>query len=62
MKELRPICSEKEYAELLAEISVLIDEDLEKDAKDSDRFELLLGLVESYEAMHYPINPSTPLD
>ena len=62
MKELRPIYNEKEYAEVLTEISILLDKDLEKDAKDLDRFELLLGLVESYEAIHYPINPSTPLD
>jgi HTH-type transcriptional regulator/antitoxin HigA len=62
MKELRPICNEKEYAEVLAEISTLIDKDLEKDAKDSGRFELLVGLVEAYEAIHYPINPLSPID
>ena len=62
MQELRPICNEQEYVEVLAEISVLIDKDLESDAKDSGRFELLVGLVEAYEAMHYPINPSSPID
>ena len=62
MKELKPICNEKEYAAVLAEISTLIDQDLEKDVKDSGRFELLVGLVGTYEAIHYPINLSSPVD
>ena len=39
-----------------------IDKDFEKDAKDSGRFEILVGLVEAYEAMHYPINLLSPID
>ena len=53
MKELRPIRNEKEYAEVLAEISLYIDDEPKRDTKDGDRFESLLGLVEAYEAKHY---------
>jgi HTH-type transcriptional regulator/antitoxin HigA len=62
MKELRPILNEKEYAEVLAEVSAFVDNEPKRGTKDADRFELLLMLVEAYEAKHYSIAPPDPIE
>jgi HTH-type transcriptional regulator/antitoxin HigA len=62
MKELRPIRNEKEYAEVLAEVSAFVDNEPKRGTKDADRFELLLMLVEAYEAKHYSIAPPDPIE
>jgi HTH-type transcriptional regulator/antitoxin HigA len=62
MKELRPIRNEKEYAEVLAEVSVFVDNEPKRGTKDADRFELLLMLVEAYEAKYYSIDPPDPIE
>jgi HTH-type transcriptional regulator / antitoxin HigA len=62
MKEIRPIRNEKEYAEVLAEVSAFVDNEPKRGTKDADRFELLLMLVEAYEAKHYSIAPPDPIE
>jgi HTH-type transcriptional regulator/antitoxin HigA len=62
MKELRPIRNEKEYAEVLAEVSAFVDNEPKRGTKHADRFELLLMLVEAYEAKHYSIAPPDPIE
>ena len=62
MKELRPIRNEKEYAEVLAEVSAFVENEPKRGTKDADRFELLLMLVEAYEAKHYSIAPPDPIE
>ena len=62
MKELRPIRNEKEYAEVLAEVSAFVDNEPKRGTKDADRFELLLMLVEAYEVKHYSIAPPDPIE
>jgi HTH-type transcriptional regulator/antitoxin HigA len=62
MKELRPIRNEKEYAEVLVEVSAFVDNEPKRGTKDADRFELLLMLVEAYEAKHYSIAPPDPIE
>lgn len=62
MKELRPIRNEKEYSSALAEVSVFVDKEPKKGSKDADRFEILLMLIEAYEAKHYFINPPDPIE
>lgn len=62
MKELKPIRNNAEYKSVLAEISQLIDNEPVPGSKKGDRFELLLMLVEIYEAKHYPISLPDPIE
>jgi HTH-type transcriptional regulator/antitoxin HigA len=62
MKELKPIRNDVEYKSVLAEISKLIDNEPVPGTKKGDRFEVLLMLVEVYEAKHYPISLPDPIE
>ena len=62
MKELKPIRNDVEYKSALAEISKLIDNEPVPGSKKGDRFEVLLILVEVYEAKHYPISLPDPIE
>ncbi len=52
--------SEAEYHAAIAEIERLLDEDVEPEGEDYDRFEFLSVLVEHYEDEQYPMGPVTP--
>jgi HTH-type transcriptional regulator/antitoxin HigA len=60
--EIKPIRTEKDYEAALHEASACFDEPPEPDTSDGDRFELLLMVIEAYEAKHYPIAPPDPID
>lgn len=62
MKELKPIRNDIEYKSALAEISKFIDNEPVPGTKKGDRFEVLLMLVEAYEAKHYPISLPDPIE
>ncbi|OYY21195.1 MULTISPECIES: transcriptional regulator [unclassified Polynucleobacter] len=62
MKELKPIRNNAEYKSVLVEISQLIDNEPVPGSKKGDRFEVLLMLVEVYEAKHYPISLPDPIE
>lgn len=62
MKELKPIRNNAEYKSVLAEISQLIDNEPVPSSKKGDRFEVLLMLVEIYEAKLYPISLPDPIE
>lgn len=62
MKELKPIRNDVEYKSVLAEISKFIDNEPVPGTKKGDRFEVLLMLVEVYEAKHYPISLPDPIE
>lgn len=62
MKELKPIRNNAEYKSVLAEIAQLIDNEPVPGSKKGDRFEVLLMLVEVYEAKHYPISLPDPIE
>ncbi len=62
MKDLKPIRNEAEYRSALAEISQFIDKEPTPGSKKGDRFEMLLLLVESYEAKLYPISSPDPIE
>ena len=47
---IRPIHSEDDYKAALHELSAYFDAELEPNTEDGDRFEILLTLVEAYEA------------
>jgi HTH-type transcriptional regulator / antitoxin HigA len=62
MKELKPIRNKFDYQAALLEASVYFDKPPEIGTKKADRFEILLMLIESYEAKEYPISPPDPIE
>ena len=62
MKELKPIRNRAEYQAALLEASIYFDKPPELGTKKADRFEILLMLIESYEAKEYPISPPDPIE
>ncbi len=62
MKELKPIRNEIEYDAALAEAAYFVDHEPTPGSKKADRFEVLLMLIESYEARHYSIDLPDPIE
>lgn len=60
--EIRPIRTEADYKSALSEVSAYFDSDPEPGTPDGDRFEVLLALVESYEAKHFPVDLPDPVE
>ena len=60
MKDLKPIRTEKDYEQALAEV-----EDLwgaKTGTVKGDRLDVLATLIEAYEADHYPMDPPDPIE
>jgi HTH-type transcriptional regulator/antitoxin HigA len=62
MKELKPIRNRAEYQAALLEASIYFDKPPKLGTKKADRFEILLMLIEFYEAKEYPISPPDPIE
>lgn len=60
--DIRPIHNEVDYQAALRELSVYFDHEPLPGSSDGDRFEILLTLVEAYEAKHYPIDLPDPVE
>jgi HTH-type transcriptional regulator/antitoxin HigA len=60
--EIRPIKTEKDYKAALREVSAFFDNEPVPGSVEGDRFEVLITLVEAYEAKHYPIDLPDPVD
>jgi HTH-type transcriptional regulator/antitoxin HigA len=58
--DLRPIRNEEDYETALEEIEVLWE--TEPETPDADRLDVLVMLVEAYEAEHYPIPDPDPIE
>ena len=58
--ELRLIKTKREYQVALKEVEALWD--APEGSKDADRLEVLVLLIEAYEAKHYPIPAPEPID
>jgi HTH-type transcriptional regulator / antitoxin HigA len=58
-----PIHNEMDYLATKREVNAYFDHDEpEPNTPDGDRFEVLLTLVEAYEAKHYQIDPPDPVE
>ncbi len=57
--ELRLIKTKREYQAALKEVEALWD--APEGSKDADRLEVLVLLIEAYEAKHYPIPAPEPI-
>jgi len=60
--EIRPIKTEEDYKAALREVSAFFDNEPEPGSAEGDRFEVLITLVEAYEAKHYPIELPDPVE
>jgi antitoxin component HigA of HigAB toxin-antitoxin module len=60
--EIRPIHTEEDYKTALREVSACFDCEPTPGTPDGDRFEVLLTLVEAYEAKHFPVDLPDPVD
>jgi HTH-type transcriptional regulator / antitoxin HigA len=55
--DIRPIRTEADNQAALAEISALMATDPELGTPDGDRLDVLVTLVQAFEAGHYPVDP-----
>lgn len=60
--DIRPIHTEADYQAALREVSAYFDNEPEPGTPEGDRFEVLLTLVEAYEARQYPIDLPDPVE
>ena len=60
--EIHPIHNEKDYEVVMREVSAYFDNEPEPGTPEGDRFEVLLTLVEAYEAKHFAIDPPDPVE
>jgi len=57
---VRPIHSDEDYEAALAEVDTLMD--AEPGTPEGDRLDILVTLIEAYEARHWAIEPPDPID
>jgi HTH-type transcriptional regulator / antitoxin HigA len=62
LKPLRPIRTEADHRAALKELSAFFENEPEPGTPEGDRFEVMLTLVEAYEAKHYPIDLPDPVE
>ena len=59
---IRPIHTESDYQAALREVSAYFENEPEPGTPDGDRFDILLTLVEAYEAKQFPIRLPDPVE
>ncbi len=59
---IRPIRTSADYKSTLKEISVLMESDPDLGTPDGDRLDILVTLVQAYEAKHAPMTPPDPVE
>ncbi len=60
--EIKPIKTEADYDAVLQEVERLMDTDVEPNTPDGDHLEVLVTLVEAYEAKHHPMELPDPIE
>ena len=59
---IRPVKTEADYTAVLQEISSLMASDPTLDTPEGDRLDVLITLVQAYEARHHPIEPPDAIE
>ncbi|MBX4336406.1 helix-turn-helix domain-containing protein [Bartonella raoultii] len=59
---IKPIRTEKDYQEALEIVSALFDNQPQENTPEFDLMEVLVLLIEAYEAEHYPVSPPHPIE
>ncbi|MFA9273514.1 MAG: type II toxin-antitoxin system HigA family antitoxin [Candidatus Aquirickettsiella gammari] len=60
--DIRPIHTEDDYKQALAEVSRLVDLDPEVASPDGDKLEVMATLIEAYEAARFPVTLPDPIE
>jgi HTH-type transcriptional regulator/antitoxin HigA len=60
--EIRPIHTATDYQATMREVSAFFNNEPEPNSPEGDRFEILLTLVEAYEAKHFTIDLPDPIE
>ena len=60
--DIRPIRTEADYKATLKEISALMEADPELGTPEGDRLDILVTLVQAYEAKHVPVEAPDPVE
>lgn len=60
--DIRPIRTEADYQAALKAVAPFFDEEPIAGSDDADRFEVLLALIQLFEAKNYPIDPPDPIE
>lgn len=60
--DIKPIHNEQDYKEALRLASAFFENEPEPSTLEGDRFEVLLTLIEAYEAKHCQIDPPDPIE
>jgi HTH-type transcriptional regulator/antitoxin HigA len=60
--EIRPIHTNADYKAALHEVSAYFDLEPDPGTPDGDRFDVLLTLIEAYEAKNFPIDLPDPVE
>lgn len=59
---IKPIRTEADYREALKIVSPYFDNEPDFGTEEGDFLEIMLLLIEAYEAKHYPIEPPDPIE
>ncbi|WDH34491.1 helix-turn-helix domain-containing protein [Pseudomonas chlororaphis] len=60
--QIRPIHTDQDYRAALKQVSVLFDNEPEPGTAEGDYFDVMLTLIEAYEAKHFPVDLPNPID
>ncbi len=60
--DIRPVRTKADYKAALREISALMEADPAPGTAEGDRLDILVTLVQVYEARHVPISPPDPVE
>ncbi len=60
--DIRPIHTDADYKSTLREISRLMESDPELGTPEGDRLDILVTLVQAYEAKHVPMTAPDPVE
>ena len=60
--QIRPIKTPADYEAALAEVSALVAKDPELDTPEGDRLDVMVTLVQAYEAKRLAISPPTAIE
>ncbi len=59
---IRPICTDDDYRAALELVAPLFENEPEPDTPEGDFFEVMLTLIEAYEARHFPVDLPGPVE
>ncbi|PXX54129.1 HTH-type transcriptional regulator / antitoxin HigA [Pseudomonas sp. LAMO17WK12:I10] len=60
--QIRPIHTDQDYRAALKQVSVLFDNEPESGTEQGDYFDVMITLIEAYEAKHFPVDLPNPID